>query len=222
MDTAAAQTVMATIDGFAEVANLDDDDSEVRCKALDKLGKLDISALVPHAAAIAAKLLHPNELKVRRAAEEVLHNLQRELLDSQQGRDVMASQAAFWLESHEPNLRKWAVETLGKLTPSQFAVYATAIVAKLEDSDWRVQKAALAQLGKLDSALLAQHAAALLKLDSSDVDGKVRIAGSQQCRDLSSCSQRCSSSALPLLLPCSRTKTGRCARRHWRGWVKSR
>ena len=37
-----------------------------------------------------------------------------------------------------------------------------AVVARLEDSDWRVRREALATLGKLDPATLAQHAEAVV------------------------------------------------------------
>ena len=46
-------------------------------------------------------------------------------------------------------MRRLAINTLGTLEPAVLAMHAPAIVAKLEDSDLGVRRAAMDTLGKL-------------------------------------------------------------------------
>ncbi len=58
--------------------------------------------------------------------------------------------------------RQRALETLGKLEPTTLALYADAVVARLEDGFWNVQYWALKTLRMLEPATLAQYADAVV------------------------------------------------------------
>ena len=89
------------------------------------------------------------------------------------------------LEDSNRNVRKLALETLGKLEPATLAQYAGAVVARLEDSHWNVRTTALETLplAKLELATLAQHANAVVAC-SEDSSLGARIAALRTLRKL--------------------------------------
>ena len=72
-----------------------------------------------------------------------------------------------------------AVETLGQLPPEVLAAHAAAVLAKLEDSEWRVRQAAVQTLGQLPPAELTKHKAALKKIAKEDEVEFVRKAADE-------------------------------------------
>ena len=68
-------------------------------------------------------------------------------------------------------MRTEALQTLAELEPATLAQHAVAVVAKLEDTQWKVRCLALRTLAKLEPATLAQHAGAVVaKLEDDDDD----------------------------------------------------
>ena len=59
------------------------------------------------------------------------------------------------------------------------AQHVAVLVARLEDSDWRVRMAAVETLGKLEPAALAQHEQAIAKAAEEDKNSAVRDAAAE-------------------------------------------
>ena len=91
-------------------------ESEVAA-AVETLGKLEPAALAQHAAALVAKLDHPDR-GVREAALQALGKLEPAAL-AQHAAAVVAK-----LEDPDESLRQAAVKTLGKLEPAALAGHA--------------------------------------------------------------------------------------------------
>ena len=127
-------------------------DSGVRKTAVETLGRLEPASLAQHGAALVARL-GDSDWRVRQAAVQTLGKLDSASL-AQHGAALVASLIDPYEAAWEVLTKLGAEETL--------AQHVAVIVAKLEDSDFRVRYGAVKTLGKLDSASLAQHGAALV------------------------------------------------------------
>ena len=67
----------------------------------------------------------------------------------------------------------------GKLPPEVLAAHAAAVLAKLEDSVYKVREAAVQTLGQLPPAELTKHKAAIQKVEKEDEDEVVRRAAAE-------------------------------------------
>jgi len=126
----------------------------VRKAAVETLGKLEPAALAQHGAALVARLEH-SEWGVRQAAVETLGKLEPAALA--QHEQALAKAAK---EDKDSDVRRAADKVLAELRVHLMqqlidAGNVDAVVAKLEDTNEKVRKAAVETLGKLEAAAVA-------------------------------------------------------------------
>ena len=137
----------------AVVARLEDSDGQVRKAALQtlgQLGKLDSTWLARHASDVVARL-EDSEAGVRTAALETMGRLEQARLD------LYAHILIPMLEDSSWDVREGAIIALGFLEPDKI-VRQTGDYVNVRD----VRLRALQTLFKLEPAMLAQHADAVL------------------------------------------------------------
>ena len=183
----------------AVVARLEDSDGQVRKAALQtlgQLGKLEPTWLARHASDVVARL-EDSEAGVRTAALETMGRLEQARLD------LYAHILIPMLEDSSWDVREGAIIALGFLEPDKI-VRQTGDYVNVRD----VRLRALQTLFKLEPAMLAQHADAVLaRLE--DWDDQVRKWALETLSKLERRRSRSTST------PCSRrsrTPLGMCAR----------
>jgi len=132
------------------------------------------SALAEHKGEI-VRLLSHTSYQVRRAALGVLGRLDQAVLSD------LSHSIVTRLDDSDRGVKDTAEHVFKQLTDAQqeaaldYAQEASAIKARLADSDYEVRRAALAALGKLPAPTLANHAGEVVK-HLSDRDADVRQA----------------------------------------------
>ena len=154
----------------AVVRRLRDSDNGVRRAAVEVLGKLEPEALALHADAVVAKL-EDSDKNVRQAATTTLSKL---------GPAALADALVAKLEHPDGDVRCAVLKMLSKMVePATLAEHADSIIARMEDDAEKVRDAAaatLAKLYKLDTAVLAGHAGALVaKLEHPNRDVRCAV-----------------------------------------------
>jgi hypothetical protein len=126
------------------VTKLEHSDAAVREAVVKTLGKLELSTLAQHGAALAA-LLEDSNAGVRCAVVETLGMLEPGTL-AQHGAALVAM-----LEDSNAVVRQAVVKTLGKLEAETLAQHGATLVALLEDPYAGVRGAVMETLGKLEA-----------------------------------------------------------------------
>ena len=152
----------------AVVARLEDSDEQVRGTALQTLGKLAPATLALHAHAVVERV-EDSDWRVRKMAFETLGKL---------------DPAALLSDSNNWKVRLWALITLGKLEPAKLAQHADAVVAMLEDSDWRAN--AVVAMTEDDSVIVRTAALAVRNMIPRHVTRNIDVRSASDC-DLNHC-----------------------------------